>query len=145
MKVKIKVLDEFKHLDLVPKKATIGSAGFDLKSAEDAVVQPGCRVPVRNGILLEIPDGWEGQVRPRSGNARKHGISIPNSPATIDSDYRGELVTTLINHGKEPFVVRAGDRIAQILFAQVPDVAFEVVEELSGTARGAGGFGSTGR
>lgn len=171
MKVKIRVLDEFKSLtdaagvaiSLVPTKATPGSAAFDLKAAVSGIVPAGehkkiwcdicgCtvvthtpgRFPVRNGIAMEIPDGYEGQVRPRSGNARKNGIGIPNSPATIDSDYRGELVTTLINFGGEPFVFAAGDRIAQILFKECPPVAIEVVEKLSDTSRGAGGFGSTG-
>ncbi len=170
MKVKIKVLPEFRNLvdadgkpiDLTPRRSTTSAAGFDLRSAANYIVPaathvpylcevcgqvalhvPG-RMPIRNGIAMEIEEGYEGQIRPRSGTARTRGIGIPNAPCTVDSDYRGEVVTTLINFGGEPFQVKAGDRMAQILFKEVPAVAIVVVDDLSETKRGEGGFGSTG-
>ncbi len=131
----------------LPEPATAGSAGADLRAAvgEEVVLAPGGRALVPTGFSLEIPAGWEGQVRPRSGLAARFGVTLLNSPGTIDSDYRGEVQVLLINLGAEPFVVRRGERIAQLLIAPSPRVRFVEVEELPASARGAGGFGSTGR
>ena len=124
-----------------------GAAGLDLASAaEEAIaIAPGARVAVPTGLAFEIPPGFEGQVRPRSGLARKAGIGLPNSPGTIDSDYRGEVLVLLINHGAEPHVVHPGDRIAQLVIAPVVIAELEEVAELADSVRGDGGFGHTGR
>ena len=129
----------------LPSYATPGAAGMDVVAAEDVDLQPGQRHAVATGFRLAIPDGYEVQVRPRSGLAFKHGISVPNTPGTIDSDYRGELKILLINHGGEPFAVRRGERIAQLVPAAVTRAAFEEVADLCETERGHGGFGSTGQ
>lgn len=129
----------------LPAYATPGAAGMDVVSAEDVIIPPGGRHAVATGFRVAIPDGYEIQVRPRSGLAFKHGISVPNTPGTIDSDYRGELKVLLINHGGEPFAVKRGERIAQLVPAAVTLAAWAEVEELDDTARGAGGFGSTGQ
>ena len=131
----------------LPAYQTSGSAGLDLCAAlpEAVQIQPGERRLIPTGLIFEIPEGHEGQVRPRSGLALKHGISIVNSPGTIDSDFRGEVGIVLINHGAEPYVVEPLSRIAQIVIAQVVQVAIEEAETLTETARGAGGYGSTGR
>ncbi|HEY8925548.1 MAG TPA: dUTP diphosphatase [Polyangia bacterium] len=132
---------------VAPMYMTAGAAGMDLASgAEEAIaIGAGERVVVPTGLVLEIPDGYEGQVRPRSGLARKHGITLTNSPGTIDSDYRGEVLVLLVNLGREAHVIVPGDRIAQLVIAPVTRAALvETTEELSGTARGAGGFGHTG-
>ena len=139
----VKRLPNFEGLTL-PAYATDGAAGMDVLSAEDVVLQPGERWPVATGLAVAIPQGYEIQVRPRSGLALKHGISVPNSPGTIDSDYRGELKVILINHGQTPFEVRRGDRIAQLVLAPVVRASWLKVDELDETARGEGGFGSTG-
>jgi dUTP pyrophosphatase len=128
----------------LPAYATAGAAGMDVVSAEDVVIAPGARHPVATGLALAIPQGFEIQVRPRSGLALKHGITVPNTPGTIDSDYRGELKVLLINHGAEPFAIARGDRVAQLVLAPVVQAAWTEVAELDETARGAGGFGSTG-
>jgi dUTP pyrophosphatase len=128
----------------LPGYATHGAAGMDVLAAEDATLAPGARHAVATGFSVAIPQGYEIQVRPRSGLALKHGISVPNTPGTIDSDYRGELKVILINHGAEPFPIARGDRIAQLVLAPVTQAAWEEVAELDDTARGAGGFGSTG-
>ena len=128
----------------VPARQTVGSAGFDVASAESVTLLPGERKLVPTGFAIAVPDGWECQVRPRSGLALKHGITLPNTPGTIDADYRGELCVSLINLGAEPFEVTRGMRIAQLLFARVPEAVFEEVTELPPTGRGLGGFGSTG-
>jgi dUTP pyrophosphatase len=128
----------------LPAYATGGAAGMDVLSAEDVVLAPGARHAVATGFAVAIPEGYEIQVRPRSGLALKHGISLPNTPGTIDSDYRGELKVILINLGAEDFVIARGDRIAQLVLAPVTLAAWQEVEELDDTARGAGGFGSTG-
>jgi len=141
--VKLKRLPHGEGLPL-PAYATAGAAGMDVVSAEDVLLAPGARHPVATGLSLAIPDGFEIQVRPRSGLALKHGITVPNTPGTIDSDYRGELKVLLINHGAEPFVIARGDRIAQLVLAPVVQAAWDEVDELDATARGAGGFGSTG-
>jgi dUTP pyrophosphatase len=127
-----------------PAYATAHAAGMDVVSAEDIILIPGGRHAVATGFAMAIPEGYEVQVRPRSGLALKHGISLPNTPGTIDADYRGEVKVILINHGAEPFVIARGDRIAQLVAAPVQIATFAEVEELDDTARGAGGFGSTG-
>ena len=133
----------------LPAYETPGSAGMDLRAAvpEDAPItlEPGARALVPTGLKIALEQGWEAQIRPRSGLALKHGISAPNTPGTIDSDYRGEVGVSLINHGQEPFVIRRGERIAQMLAAPVTRAGWREVETLEDTARGAGGFGSTGR
>ena len=128
----------------LPAYATGGAAGMDVLSAEDVVLAPGTRHAVATGFAVAIPEGYEIQVRPRSGLALKHGISLPNTPGTIDSDYRGELKVILINLGAEDFAIARGDRIAQLVLAPVTLAAWHEVDVLDDTARGAGGFGSTG-
>jgi dUTP pyrophosphatase len=130
----------------LPSYQTTSAAGADLMAAieDDIVLAPGKRTLVPSGIAIELPDGYEAQVRPRSGLALKHGVTVLNAPGTIDADYRGEVGVILINHGHEPFTIRRGDRIAQIIVAPVVQAQFHEAE-LSETARGAGGFGSTGQ
>lgn len=128
----------------LPAYATSGAAGMDVVSAESVTIAPGARHAVATGLALAIPQGYEIQVRPRSGLALKHGITVPNTPGTIDSDYRGELKVILINHGSEPFAIQRGDRVAQLVLAPVVQAAWDEVAELDATERGAGGFGSTG-
>ncbi len=130
-------------LDL-PVYATVGAAGMDVVSAEDVTIAPGMRHAVATGLAMAIPEGYEIQVRPRSGLALKHGITVPNTPGTIDSDYRGELKVILINHGGSDFAIRRGDRVAQLVLAPVTRASWLEVETLDETARGTGGFGSTG-
>ncbi|MDR3280114.1 MAG: dUTP diphosphatase [Synergistaceae bacterium] len=127
-----------------PSYATPGAAGLDLRASEHAEIEPGEYSMVGTGIYLEIPPGCEGQVRPRSGLAAKHGVTILNSPGTIDSDYRGEVRVILINHGKEAFRVEPGDRIAQIVFAHREQAELMETDDLSDSSRASGGFGSTG-
>jgi len=141
MKVKIKRLP---HCFALPFYATEQAAGLDLYSAVDEVIRPMERKLIPTGIAIELPEGFEAQIRPRSGLALKYGITVLNSPATIDADYRGEIKVLLINLGTEDFVIRRGDRIAQLVVSQVVRVEFEEVDELSPTNRGEGGFGSTG-
>jgi dUTP pyrophosphatase len=133
----------------LPAYETGGSAGMDLRAAvaEDAPITlvPGARVLVPTGLKIALEPGHEAQVRPRSGLALKHGLTCLNSPGTIDSDYRGEVGVILINHGQEPFVIRRGERIAQMVIARYEQAAMVEVAALDETARGAGGFGSTGR
>ena len=128
----------------LPAYATDGAAGMDVCAAEDVELAPGGRHAVATGFALAIPEGYEIQVRPRSGLAFKHGISVPNAPGTIDSDYRGELKVLLINHGSESFPVHRGERIGQLVLAPVTRAAFTEVDDLDETERGSGGFGSTG-
>lgn len=130
----------------LPGYETIGSAGMDVEAAveQPLLISPGDIVLVPTGFGVALPPGFELQVRPRSGLAVKHGITLINSPGTIDSDYRGEIKIALINHGCENFTVRRGDRIAQLVAAPVTRVDFEIAEELDATERGAGGFGHTG-
>jgi dUTP pyrophosphatase len=141
--VRVKRLPHGEGLAL-PAYATEGAAGMDVLSAEDVMIAPGGRHAVATGLALAIPAGYEVQVRPRSGLALKHGITVPNTPGTIDSDYRGELKVILINHGAEPFAIQRGDRVAQLVLAPVTRASWLTVEELDETARGEGGFGSTG-
>ena len=128
-----------------PSYATEGAAGLDVVAAENLTLQPGERHAVATGFAIAIPEGFEVQVRPRSGLALKHGITCLNTPGTIDHDYRGEVKVILANLGSEPFEVRRGERIAQLVPAAVQMAAFCEVAELGQTSRGAGGFGSTGR
>ncbi|MBT3332262.1 MAG: dUTP diphosphatase [Rhodospirillaceae bacterium] len=130
----------------LPARATMDSAGMDLLAAVgDAVVlPPGGRALIPTGLSLALPSGYEGQVRPRSGLALKHGVTVLNSPGTVDADYRGEVGVILINHGEVPFTVRRGERIAQLVIAGLVDAVLEEVSELSESERGTGGFGSTG-
>ena len=141
--VMVKRLSHFEGLAL-PAYATDGAVGMDVVSAEDVTLAPGARHAVATGLAVAIPPGFEIQVRPRSGLALKHGITVPNTPGTIDSDYRGELKVILINHGDAPFEIRRGDRIAQLVLAPVTRASWLPVDELDETARGEGGFGSTG-
>ncbi|MEO1220702.1 MAG: dUTP diphosphatase [Pseudomonadota bacterium] len=141
--VEVKRLPHGEGLPL-PAYATKGAAGMDIISAEDVTIAPGARHPVATGLSVAIPQGYEIQVRPRSGLAFKHGITVPNTPGTIDSDYRGELKVLLINHGPEEFVIARGDRVAQLVVAPVTQGVWQEVEDLDATERGAGGFGSTG-
>ena len=141
--VRLKRLAHGEGLPL-PAYATDGAAGMDIVAAEDVTLAPGARHAVATGLAVAIPPGYEIQVRPRSGLALKHGITVPNTPGTIDSDYRGELKAILINHGSEAFEIRRGDRVAQLVLAPVTRAAWEEVDTLDATARGAGGFGSTG-
>ena len=129
----------------LPTYATPGAAGLDVVAAEDFDLQPGQRHAVATGFKVAIPQGFEIQVRPRSGLAFKHGLSVPNAPGTIYSDYRGELKILLINHGDQPFAIRRGERIAQLVPAAVTLAAFDEVDDLDATSRGHGGFGSTGQ
>jgi dUTP pyrophosphatase len=129
----------------LPQQATPGSAGYDLASAEDVTLQPMERKLVATGLRTAIPPGYECQIRPRSGLAIRHGISLPNTPATIDSDYRGEIKVPMINLGSEPFTVTRGMRIAQMIFAEVASARFDLVAELPESGRGEGGFGSSGQ
>jgi dUTP pyrophosphatase len=129
----------------LPSRQTAGSAGYDVYSAEaDFTVAPLERRLVRTGLALAIPQGFEAQIRPRSGLALKHGLTLPNTPATIDSDYRGELMIAVINLGVEPVTVTRGTRIAQMVFAKVEEIELRAVDELPASERGTGGFGSTG-
>jgi dUTP diphosphatase len=145
MRVRLKRLPAAHDLPL-PTPASSGSSGFDLRAAlaEEAVLRPGERLLVPTGLVLEIPPGWEGQVRPRSGLALRHGIGVVNAPGTIDSDYRGEVAVILINLGESPFTLKRGDRIAQLVIAPVATVEWEEADVLDDSERGAGGFGSTG-
>ena len=129
----------------LPSLATPGSAGYDLASAEQGVLAPLERRQFATGLAIAVPEGYECQLRPRSGLALRHGVTLPNTPATIDSDYRGELKVILVNLGTEPFEVTRGMRIAQMVIARVERVEFQQVAELPASSRGAGGFGSTGR
>ena len=128
----------------LPSQATPGAAGYDIASADEGRLAPLERRLFRTGFAIAVPEGFECQIRPRSGLALKHGITLPNTPATIDSDYRGELQVMLVNLGAEAFEVTRGMRIAQLIVARVEQVSFRAVEELPATARGKGGFGSTG-
>jgi dUTP pyrophosphatase len=123
-----------------------GAAGLDLASAADEAIEmaPGARVAVPTGLAFEIPQGFEGQVRPRSGLARKFGVTIVNAPGTIDSDYRGEVTVLLVNLGENPHIIRPGDRVAQLIISPVISAELEEAAELGSTERGAGGFGHTG-
>ncbi len=145
--VEIKKLDHFGELEL-PKYETVLAAGADLRAAVPSdspmVLEPGARALVPTGMAMALPAGYEAQIRPRSGLAYKHGITCLNTPGTIDADYRGEVKVLLINHGSEAFTISRGERIAQMVIAPITQPEFEIVTALSDTARGSGGFGSTG-
>ncbi len=146
--VQVRPLPHFEGLQL-PAYETSGSAGMDVRAAvpeaEPMVLKPGERAMVPTGLSVAIPEGFEIQVRPRSGLAAKHGLTCLNTPGTIDSDYRGEIKVILINLGAEAFAIQRGERIAQLVLAPVTRLAWREVDALDETARGAGGFGSTGR
>jgi dUTP pyrophosphatase len=129
----------------LPAYATDGAAGMDVVAAETLTLEPGARCAVATGFAMAIPDGYEVQVRPRSGLAIKFGITCLNTPGTIDSDYRGEIKVILINLGQDPFAINRGDRIAQLVPAPVQRAQFKLLDILPETARNVGGFGSTGR
>lgn len=142
--IRLKRLDHGVGLPL-PAYATAHAAGLDVVAAEDVTLDPGARHAVATGFAIAIPEGYEVQVRPRSGLALKNGITCLNTPGTIDADYRGEVKVILANLGQEPFEVKRGERIAQLVPAAVQRATFSEVEDLDETVRGAGGFGSTGR
>ncbi len=129
----------------LPSYETAGAAGMDLRSTEAITLKPGARCLVPTGVAIALPEGFEAQIRPRSGLALKHGVTVLNSPGTIDCDYRGEIKVPLINHGQEDFVITQGDRIAQMVIAPVARINWIEVKSLESTVRGAGGFGSSGR
>jgi dUTP pyrophosphatase len=141
-------LDHGRGLE-VPRQMTSGAAGVDLAAAlpsdETLTIEPGQTAIVPAGFAIALPQGYEAQIRPRSGLASKHGVTVLNSPGTVDADYRGEIKVLLINHGRAPFSIHRGDRIAQMVVAPVSAVAFSDQEFLDDTERGAGGYGSTGR
>jgi dUTP pyrophosphatase len=146
--VQVRPLPHFEGLEL-PAYETSGSAGMDVRAAvpvaEPITLKPGARAMVPTGLSVAIPEGYEIQVRPRSGLAARHGLTCLNTPGTIDSDYRGEIKVILINLGSEAFVIQRGERIAQLVLAPVTRLAWSEVDALDETARGSGGFGSTGR
>lgn len=146
-RVGVQILDHFLGLDL-PRYQTAGSAGMDLRAAvpdnDPVTLEPGRRALIPTGLAMALPDGFEAQVRPRSGLALKHGVTCLNTPGTIDADYRGEVQVLLINHGEQPFVIQRGERVAQMVIAPVTQAQWDVVTILPASARGAGGFGSTG-
>ena len=145
--VEFKALPHFDGLAL-PAYETVLAAGADLRAAVDTdspmTLAPGDRALIPTGFAMALPAGYEAQIRPRSGLAYKHGVTVLNSPGTIDADYRGEVKVLLINHGSDPFTVERGERVAQMVIAPITQPIFVEVDELSETARGAGGFGSTG-
>jgi dUTP pyrophosphatase len=146
MEMKIKRVGHGEGLAM-PAYESAGAAGMDLIAAttDDLIIAPGDRALVPAGIAIELPEGYEAQVRPRSGLALKKGVTVLNAPGTVDSDYRGELGIILINHGKEPYVVRRGERIAQLVIAATVRAKPVETEELTATTRGSGGYGSTGK
>jgi dUTP pyrophosphatase len=144
IEVSIMRLANGKDLPL-PSYETAGAAGMDLRSTEAITLKPGARCLVPTGVAIALPEGFEAQIRPRSGLALKHGVTVLNSPGTIDCDYRGEIKVPLINHGQEDFVITQGDRIAQMVIAPVARINWIEVKSLESTVRGAGGFGSSGR
>lgn len=143
--MKVKIINKSKHS--LPAYETIQSAGMDLRANidETIVLQPHERVLVPTGLFISLPQGYEAQIRPRSGLAAKHGITVLNSPGTIDADYRGEIKVLLINHSDQAFEIKDSERIAQMVIAQYTQVEWEQVEELDSTTRGEGGFGHTGK
>jgi len=145
MKIPVRRLGHAHGLPL-PEPASPGSAGVDLRAAveDEVVLRPGERMAVPTGLVVEIPSGFEGQVRPRSGLALRHGVTLANPPGTIDSDYRGEVKVLLMHLGEEPLTIRRGDRVAQLVLARVEWVEWVESEELGASERGVGGFGSTG-
>ena len=145
MHLKIHPLPHYQGLEL-PAYQSAAAAGLDLRAAisEDIILNPGARIAIPSGLMMAIPKGYEGQIRPRSGLAHKHGITVANAPGTIDADYRGEVMILLIHLGDAPFTIQRGDRIAQLVIAPINQMQIEITHELDDTTRGAGGFGSTG-
>jgi dUTP pyrophosphatase len=143
--MEVKIIN--KSRNQLPKYETIASAGLDIRAhlEESFTLQPGERTLVKTGLFMEIPVAFEAQVRPRSGLAIKKGVTVLNSPGTIDADYRGEVGVILVNLSQNPFVIEDGDRVAQLVFAKVEQASWISTEELSSTERGEGGFGSTGK
>ena len=129
----------------LPAYETSGAAGMDLRAAEDTILKPGGRCLMPTGIAIALPESFEAQIRPRSGLAVKYGVTVLNAPGTVDCDYRGEIKVPLINHGETDFVIHRGDRIAQMVIAPVSQIAWRAVALLDETARGQGGFGSSGK
>lgn len=140
--VKVKILNTDA---VIPKYQTEEAAGFDLHSVDEKTIKSGERDVVKTGLAVALPKGYELQVRPRSGLALKNGITVLNTPGTVDSDYRGELMVILLNTSKEDFVIKKGDRIAQAVIKEILQADFAIVDELDSTERGTGGFGSTGK
>lgn len=141
--VRIRRLPNGEGLPL-PAYETAGAAGMDLRAAEAMTLKPGARCLMPTGLAIALPEGFEAQVRPRSGLAVKHGVTVLNAPGTIDCDYRGEVKVPLINHGQDDFIIARGDRIAQMVVAPVTRIGWSEVNDLDATERGAGGFGSSG-
>jgi len=143
--LRVKVIN--KSNNPLPKYQTVASAGLDLHAnlEEDIILNPGERMLVPTGLHIELAEGYEAQVRPRSGLALKHGITVLNSPGTIDADYRGEIKVLLINHGSEPFIIKHSERIAQMVVAKHEQIEWESVKDLNDTERGSGGYGSSGK
>lgn len=131
--------------DLIPAKAHADDAAFDLRSRQDMTIPVNKSTLVPTGVFIELPVNYEAQVRPRSGLALKHNITLTNSPGTIDAGYRGEVGVIMFNHGPEEFIIKRGDRIAQMVIAELPQVELQIVDSLNSSDRGEGGFGSTGR
>jgi len=143
--MKIRIVNKSQHP--LPEYTTIASAGLDLRAnvSESVMLEPGEWKLIPTGLHIELPMGYEAQVRPRSGLAYKHGITVLNSPGTIDADYRGDVGVILINHSKSAFEIKSGERVAQLVIAKHEQAEWQLVEELGNTDRGAGGFGSTGK
>ena len=141
--VKFKMLPDCR--DLAPRKAHADDAAYDLRSRQELVITPKTTVLVPTGLFLEIPPGYEAQIRSRSGLALKNALSLPNAPGTIDAGYRGEVGVIMYNRGEVPFQIRRGDRIAQMVIAKLPEIELVEVEELEASSRGTSGFGSTGK
>jgi dUTP pyrophosphatase len=139
--MQVRIMTESGNL---PKYQTEGASGMDLRSTVEHVLYPGAWTPIPTGVFVEIPAGHEMQVRPRSGLAATHGVTVLNAPGTIDADYRGEIKVILINHGQNPFTIKVGERIAQLVLAKVERAEWIVADGLNETQRGAGGLGSTG-
>jgi len=143
--MKIRIVNKSQHP--LPEYTTIASAGLDLRAnvSESVMLEPGEWKLIPTGLHIELPMGYEAQVRPRSGLAYKHGITVLNSPGTVDADYRGDVGVILINHSKSDFEIKSGERVAQLVIAKHEQAEWQLVEELGNTDRGAGGFGSTGK
>ena len=141
--VKFKMLPDCR--DLAPRKAHADDAAYDLRSRQELTISPKTTVLVPTGLFLEVPPGYEAQIRSRSGLALKNALSLPNAPGTIDAGYRGEVGVIMYNRGEVPFRIRRGDRIAQMVISKLPEIELVEADELEASSRGAGGFGSTGR
>lgn len=147
-KLKVSVQQTLEGKDLpLPQYMSSGAAGLDLVAAvtEEVVIEPGKIKLLPTGLMIALPEGYEAQIRPRSGLALKYGISMVNTPGTIDADYRGEIKIIMINHGEEPFLIKRGDRIAQMVINKIEQIEWIPVEQINDTSRGTGGFGHTGK